>query len=533
MRGFREPILLLSLGLFAVIAASPEIAHGAQSHPVSSAKAAQPMTMAKSLIEKAKALIADAIPEERSLAEQSLIEATRVCSTCSEAYAELGRLWLTDYTLGRAGLGALQRAAAMAEITKELEPESPLGDYLGVEILLTIGRQAEAFRLYAGAKQAYEQHVETDAFEARLWAEVDPEKALVAAQSAISKGYPLQELAPWIGNALIRLSKEENSGDALQKFAEVYPDRWLWHRAAMAYAGQKKWAAAKQAFERAIALGNTLESPLQLAILEYKEMNNPKAGAQRLMQLLKLVDKNKSLNPDSRALVEAHAAFAHLAADDKNAARTHAEKALELSVSNDARVTQIIETFRDGKQLPLIADALQRVALRNPLLEETHLALAMISSEAKDYSSTVEHLSAAIALSPERDDLYSARGQASYLATKYETALQDFETAIRQKPEHAAYHYNKACLLSLLGRKSEAFESLKTAVVMSESLRDQASSDGDLENLRKDKEFEERLSQLGILTQRMNEKSSTVSTSGGGIPAAATPLQRTRPGKPD
>jgi len=408
---------------------------------------------------------------------------------------------------------------------------NPVGDYLGVEILLTVGRQTEAFRLYSNARQLFPNHIETLAFEARLWAEVEPVRALSAAQLAIARGYPLQELSPWIGNALVKSVGEEKSGEAIAKFAEVYPDRWLWHRAGSAFAASKKWKEAKSAYLRAISLGNTLESSLQLAILEYRDMGLAKEACARLEALGKAVRQSKTLSPESHALVESHTAFAYLANKDKKSARAHGELALSLSVNNEARVNQIVDAFKANNQLNLIADALSRAVLSNPLLEDAHLALAMISTQAKDYANTVEHLSAAIALAPERDDLYSARGQASYLATRYEVALQDFESAIRQKPEHAPYHYNKACLLSLLGRKSEAFESLKTALYMNQSLREQALLDSDLENLRIDKDYETRLAQIGLPSQLLvgKKQSATANTSA----ERSSPATRARPGKPD
>lgn len=529
MGALRRSFQICSVGLFAVSAmaqaASVAVPH-ASAHAGGRESAE---SKAKKLVESARILIANAIPEERIVAEQQLVEATRLCRSCAQAYAELGRLWLTDYSLGRAGISALQKAASMAESTKDLEPNSPVGEYLGVEVLLSIGRQTEAFRLYSSARQNFPEHVETLAFDARLWAEAKPEIALVAAQLALSRGYPIQELSPWIGNAIVKIAGEDKSGAALQSFAEVYPDRWLWHRAAMAHAMQKNWSNAKHCFEKAMALGNNLESPLQLSILEYKEMNAAKAGAHRLEALLKVVDSQKHLSQDSRALVESHAAFAHLAAGDKQSARSHAEKALDLSMNNEARILQIVDAFRTVNQLSLIRDALHRVALNNPLVEDAHLALAMISSESKDYQSTIEHLSSAIALAPERDDLYSARGQASYMATKYEVALQDFDTAIKQKPEHATYHYNRACLLSLLGRKSEAYESLKIAVVMNQSFRDQAGLDSDLDNLRRDKDFESRLNQLGITIQTTVAKKQ--SPSAASQQSSPTSMQRLRPGK--
>ncbi len=532
----RKTVQLCSSGVFVIVAILPT---SALSAPVALPTTQIQVSVEKkahTLVERARALIANAIPEERFLAEQDLVEATRICKSCPDAYAELGRMWLTEYTLGRSGISALQRAAAMAEIVKELNPNSPLGEYMGVEILLTIGRQTEAFKLYAIAKQEFPNHVDTLAFEARLWAEVEPLRALGAAQSAVAQGYPIQELSPWIGNAIVKSVGEEKSGEAIAQFAEVYPDRWLWHRAAMSFVGNKKWKEARAAFQRAIGLGNNLESPLQLAIIEYRDMGLAKEASLRLETLGKVVRQSKTLGIDSQALVESHTAFAYLANKDKKMAKHHADVALSLSVNNEARINQIVETFKAENQLPLISESLQRTVNNNPLLEDVHLALAIVATETKNYPKTVEHLSAAIALAPDRDDLYSARGQASYLATQYEVALQDFEVALRQKPDHAPYHYNKACLLSLLGRKSEAFESLKTALYINQSLKDQALSDSDLENLRLDKEFETRLAQLGIPLQMLTSKKSAAQ-SGGALdmktPSFVTPTVRARPGKPE
>lgn len=175
----RKTVQLCSSGVFVIVAILPT---SALSAPVALPTTQIQVSVEKkahTLVERARALIANAIPEERFLAEQDLVEATRICKSCPDAYAELGRMWLTEYTLGRSGISALQRAAAMAEIVKELNPNSPLGEYMGVEILLTIGRQTEAFKLYAIAKQEFPNHVDTLAFEARLWAEVEPLRALV------------------------------------------------------------------------------------------------------------------------------------------------------------------------------------------------------------------------------------------------------------------------------------------------------------------------------------------------------------------
>lgn len=532
VRALRRPVLLCSAFVLSLCWDNNRSAKADVASDPSVSLSENASETARRFVENARFMLANAIPEERIIAEQELVSATRVCRTCAEAYIELGRLWLTDYSLGRAGISALQRAASMAEISKELEPSKPAGDYLAAEILFTIGRQAEALQLYTAARQLHPDHVETLAFDTRLWADVDPPRALKAAQRALAQGYPVQELAPWIGNALIKSAGEGKLGEALQRFAEVYPDRWLWHRAAMAFAEDKQWFSARVAFQRAIELGNNLESPLQLAIFEYKEMNLAHQGAKRLNKLLEVIRTNKTLSSDSRALVESHAAFAFLAAKNPQAAKAHADRALNMSLQNQARVAQIVDVFRDNNQLVLIKDSLEQVVAGNPLLEDAHLALAMISSQKKEYTGALEHLTSAIALAPNKDELYSARGYAAYLATKYEAALQDFDTAIRQRPEHAPYHYNRACLLSLLGRNSEAFDSLKSAILMNDSLRQQAESDSDLDNLKKDKEFALRLVEIGLPLQDLSAKKNPLpeQTLPAEEPSPAA-IQRARPDK--
>ncbi|MEN9826267.1 MAG: hypothetical protein RI953_2012, partial [Pseudomonadota bacterium] len=60
---------------------------------------------------------------------------------------------------------------------------------------------------------------------------------------------------------------------------------------------------------------------------------------------------------------------------------------------------------------------------------------------------------------------------------------------------------------------------------------DQAGSDLDLENLRRDKDFEARLSQLGISVQANVAKKQPTSLSNNIPQTRQTPLQRVRPGK--
>lgn len=67
---------------------------------------------------------------------------------------------------------------------------------------------------------------------------------------------------------------------------------------------------------------------------------------------------------------------------------------------------------------------------------------------------------------------------------------------VRLRPENATAHYNLACSLALLKRKSAALRSLRQAVTLGYTDFDWMEQDPDLDGLKKDPAFNALLQQL-------------------------------------
>jgi len=74
--------------------------------------------------------------------------------------------------------------------------------------------------------------------------------------------------------------------------------------------------------------------------------------------------------------------------------------------------------------------------------------------------------------------------------------LNDFETALRIKPNTAIYIYNKACMLALLGKKSEALQNLKLALIEDKKLIELARFDSDFASIKSDSEYSSQFASI-------------------------------------
>ncbi|MCY7323192.1 MAG: tetratricopeptide repeat protein, partial [Phormidesmis sp. CAN_BIN36] len=72
----------------------------------------------------------------------------------------------------------------------------------------------------------------------------------------------------------------------------------------------------------------------------------------------------------------------------------------------------------------------------------------------------------------------------------YIQAIADFNQAIKLKPDDAVAYYNKARIYSLEKKVKEAIENLQQAINLDAKLRENAKTDSDFDNIRKDEEFQ-------------------------------------------
>lgn len=464
---------------------------------------------AREKILAAKKLIVDAFPQDRAAAENLLIEASRLAPHDADAYAELARYTLWQIASGLRDPSELHRSSQLALHVKEIAPDRPLGDYVTCEIFLALGQFQQALNVYVQAFTKFPNHTDTKAFEARYWSDSNPVRALEAAQLALASGHPMDDLSPAIALAIKTSSPAGNVGAALAKFAEIYPDRWLWHRAGLAYSEEGQPQKAQAAFLKAIALGNTLESQLQLGILYYVALQEPKRALVHLQKLVAHLDARVEPANEAMALALGHLSLAYLGSGQKDEALKASKQAFRLAAAEDKIVVGFFEEYKARNQAQTFRSALEEVSKVNPALDYAHITLGNLASERNDFDSAAAHFADALALSPERDDLLAARAHAEYKRKRLDTALHYFDEAAKVRPGHASHHYNKACMLALLGRKDEALTNLKVALEMNQDLRDSARQDTDLAALRADQGLAGQLRKLGVLADTGTQESKT------------------------
>jgi tetratricopeptide (TPR) repeat protein len=76
-----------------------------------------------------------------------------------------------------------------------------------------------------------------------------------------------------------------------------------------------------------------------------------------------------------------------------------------------------------------------------------------------------------------------------YEAGEYAEAADRGRAVLDENPPYPMVYYNVACCESLAGRKADAIEHLRPALEMSESLRELARDDSDLDAIRDEPEF--------------------------------------------
>jgi tetratricopeptide (TPR) repeat protein len=78
-----------------------------------------------------------------------------------------------------------------------------------------------------------------------------------------------------------------------------------------------------------------------------------------------------------------------------------------------------------------------------------------------------------------------------YEAGEYAEVVERGREAIEADPSYGLLHYNVACCESLTGQRTEALEHLRKAIELSETFRDYAKNDSDLDAIRDEPAFQE------------------------------------------
>jgi tetratricopeptide (TPR) repeat protein len=337
-------------------------------------------------------------------------------------------------------------------------------------------------------------------FRARFYAESKPKFALESAQKALANGVNPDVLSAHIAAAISHSVEPKYQGRVLANFARIYPDRWLWHKAAMAYMAEKKDLEAKEAFQMAIAHGNDLESRVQLALLEATRLKNHSEAIATYEKVLSILPADAEVDPSVVAGIRARISMTHLDAGKITESILHASLMIAEYPMETTLIQALYEVFQTRKLEQKLVPALSLAAARNPFFTYAHVALGDASSLRGEFVAAVRHYGKAVALLPEEDFPYAKRAHAYYSQQNYAEALSDFNRALALRPDISSHHYNRSCMLALLGKNDEAMVSLRAAIALEPRLAVLAGTDSDLAGLRISPEFRPQMASLGVIT---------------------------------
>nr|BFD31892.1 hypothetical protein GTC16762_15100 [Pigmentibacter ruber] len=452
--------------------------------------------IAKKLFKEAKAILINALPGEQNKAEKLLIECIRLNPNDIDAYIELSKLIQIQVSQGLRHPYELQKSVELVTEAYELAPNRPKVLFAKADILYYSGQAKAAEQLYLETLNQYPNHLDSYIEKARLFAEKKPTEAIENAKFALQNGASTDDISQSVAIAFTKLYQPEISASMLKEFSENYPDRWLWHKTALSYLMLKNFEMASYAFEKAIALGNDIESRLQLAVMQYSLQNKYKMSLDNLNKLLATLSKHTYINKTAFSLVYAHMSMAHFKNKNHSDAATAAVYSAETAYENKQFFVSLVTEYKKQNALYIVENALKYLIKEQPNFSLSYTIFGEIFRNQKRYDDSIDMFSKAIALDQSKDDIFAERGISYYKKTDYLNALNDFETALKIKPNTAIYIYNKACMLALLGKKSEALQNLKLALIEDKKLIELARFDSDFASLKSDSEYSSQFASI-------------------------------------
>jgi tetratricopeptide (TPR) repeat protein len=459
---------------------------------------AQKEALAK--VAEARRLMADGAFDDRFAIEGLLNDAIRKNAFGEEAFAELGKFLVWQVAEGVRPASDLYMALELGDHVRDLAPQRPLGEYLRCEVLAAMGRVEESQKGCLELEEKFSQHPDTQVFRVRYYAQTNPPVALAASQKAIAQGISLDSVSSFVDEAITRSTTPENQGKAFSNFARIYPDRWLWHKAGVSYLAARRFSEAKEAFQSAIELGNAIESRLQLAYLESTAFKNYAEARVQYETVMESLESRKGNSRTLMAGIRARMALVQLDAGNVSDAVLNASRVIAEEPTETALVQALYDVFRARKLGEKLIPALSIAANENPYFSFAHLILGDLASDRKDFEGAVRQYSKVVALSPDEDFPYAKRAHAQYSLKNFKAALADFDFALAIKPEDASHHYNRSCMLALLGRNDDALVSLRAAIALDPRLTALASSDSDFDGLRLTQQFQAQMTASGMVS---------------------------------
>ena len=230
--------------------------------------------------------------------------------------------------------------------------------------------------------------------------------------------------------------------------------------------------------------------------MQYSLQNKNKVAIYNLNKLITTISKRKYISPSALSLVYAHLSMANF--KDKNIEDASVSAIYSAETGNDNKqfYASLVSEYKKLNALYVLEGSLKYLIKEEPDYMLPYSIYGEIYRNLKKYEDSIEMYNKALALDNTKDDLFADRAITFYKNLDYTNALNDFESALKIRPHTAIYIYNKACMLALLGKKSEALQNLKLALIEDKKLIELARFDSDFASIKSDSEYSSQFASL-------------------------------------
>ena len=447
-------------------------------------------------LDEAKKIMTDVIPGEEPQAEKLLINCIRMNPKYLEPILELAQLIELRVSVGERPLFDIHKSLALVSQAYALDPNSAKVRYAMAHMLGTIGQYEEAQSLYEKTMEEFPNNKETLVEKAKLLVEKDPDASLKLIQESVKMGTNVDDVIEIISSGIRYKSGLSSYSKSFSLVALQYKNRWLYHKLGLIYLEEKQFELAQDAFKRSVELGNTVEAKLQLAIVQYQYLKDFHNSILNFESLIKELELRKTISNSSRALVYAHYSLALFANNNIQSASNAAVQVVLKSSANRDYIKFLAYEYKSRHALQVLQPALELVTLNDPTSDLAFAFLGEIYKQTKNYAKALEVLDKAIILNPKNDAYYAIKGTVFYKSSNYEEALTNYDYALLLNPGKPAYLYNKACVLALLGKKTESLFYLKIVLNADKNFVSIAENDSDFSTIKSDINYSKEFASL-------------------------------------
>lgn len=262
----------------------------------------------------------------------------------------------------------------------------------------------------------------------------------------------------------------------------------------IAQAESEKFQEADSTYKHLLAHSpSNNEASINQAIIRYRKLGNSLDAIKAFNASLEKLSPSELV---FKEIIYAHLGRAHLENGENKLAEQAFISAMKEAKSPVIWIGFLADSYDKAKQYASFTKLLKELNEIVPGHSSLYGMRGRILSEnLNNQTEAIEAYSNGLILDPHNSQFYTGIGLAHYRNKDISVALSFFEKATKVNPRDATARYNEACMLSMLGRTSEALGSLREALILDPELTGLARSDSDLDNLRESDQFEDIIAQ--------------------------------------